>query len=40
MLLEQPEAITSKWYDLAEKLCERPEYFGYSEHAMYIGQKR
>jgi 2-polyprenyl-3-methyl-5-hydroxy-6-metoxy-1,4-benzoquinol methylase len=39
MLLEQSEEISSKWYDLAEKLCERPEFLGYSEHLMYIGKK-
>ena len=33
-------AVRDKWMDIAYSLCERPELLGYSEHLMYIGQKR
>lgn len=37
--LIQPREVVDKWLDVAEKLCEREEFLGYAEHAMYIGRK-
>ncbi len=37
--LLQPREVIDKWLDIAEKLCERDEFLGYAEHAMYIGRK-
>ena len=33
-----PEVIDA-WVDLAELLCDRPEYLTWSEHLMYVGRK-
>ena len=38
-IIQQTEQVQQAWLDLAEKLSERPEYFSYAEHLMYIGRK-
>ncbi len=38
-LLKQPREVVDRWLDVSQKLCERDEFLGYAEHAMYIGQK-
>lgn len=38
-IMQQTEEVQKAWLDLAEKLSEKPEYFSYAEHLMYIGRK-
>lgn len=38
MKAAEPE-VRSRWVDLSIKLCERPDFFNYSEHMLYIGRK-
>lgn len=38
LMLLSPEVLKA-WVDLAEKVCERPDLIGMSEHLLYVGQK-
>ena len=39
-LVNRDERETACWLELARRYCELPELLSWSEHAMYIGQKR
>jgi 2-polyprenyl-3-methyl-5-hydroxy-6-metoxy-1,4-benzoquinol methylase len=38
-IMSQPKEIVDLWLDLFEKVCEREDLLGWSEHLMYIGRK-
>lgn len=38
-IMEHEEEVIRKWIDISEKVCEKEELLGLSEHLMYIGKK-
>jgi SAM-dependent methyltransferase len=38
-ILACDEAVIQSWLDVSLQLCEREEFFSYSEHLMYIGRR-
>lgn len=39
-LVSQPREVQDQWVKLSLQVCEREEYFAFSEHLMFVGQKR
>ncbi|MCL1963742.1 MAG: methyltransferase domain-containing protein [Firmicutes bacterium] len=40
VLLAQPPEVVSKWLALSLALCERKDFWNYTEHFLYIGRKK
>ena len=38
-ITSQPKEVYERWIHLAQAVCEREEFLGWSEHLMYVGRK-